>query len=337
MTERLNANDASARARAADMLRTGRLVALPTETVYGLGARADQASAAARIFAAKERPAFDPLIVHLAHAGEASAWAETSHPLFARLAEAFWPGPLTIVLPKRPAIPDLVTSGLATVAIRVPDAAATRDVIAQCGAPIAAPSANLFGHVSPTSARHVLDQLDGRIDAVLDAGPCRVGLESTIVALGDRVRVLRLGGVALEALEACVGPVTRSLTTGDGPEGSDAPEAPGQLSRHYAPARTALRIVSDASPKSERGLLVACGPAPPASEGYAAVWTLDASGDLERAASSLFATLRALDGASVSAVDVLLCAEQGLGRAINDRLRRAAVARAPSGTSDATR
>lgn len=328
-TERLDASVPRDRARAAELLGAGGLVALPTETVYGLGARADDARAASGIFVAKARPAFDPLIVHVASPDAVSAWAETDHPAFALLAEAFWPGPLTLVVPKRASVPDVVTSGLQTVAVRVPASEATRDVLTRCGAPIAAPSANLFGRVSPTSAAHVLDQLEGRIDAVLDAGACAVGVESTIVALGEGIRVLRVGGTTVEALERVVGPVELALQTADGPEGTGAPEAPGQLSRHYAPSAARLRIVDAPRPRADAGLLVASGEAPAGSAGYGQVWALSPTGDLSAAASALFATLRRLDRASVSEVDVLLCAEHGLGRAINDRLRRAAVA--PSG------
>jgi L-threonylcarbamoyladenylate synthase len=333
MTIRLHASLDTDLSRAAEALRDGALVALPTETVYGLGANAWDRRALAEVFAAKGRPAFDPLILHTACRDDARALLSLSAEeaeRFDALAAAFWPGPLTIVGPKIAEVPDLATSGLPTVAVRVPQPSPIRTVIARAGVPIAAPSANRFGRLSPTTADAVLDQLEGRIPYVLDGGAASVGIESTIVSIaGAAVRVLRLGGTPLDAIAAVVGPLHETLTVGDGPSGTAAPQAPGQLTQHYAP-NTPLRVLHDGEPPldegvSSRALLVALGPAPAWASAYGQCVCLSDRGDEREAAARLFATLRSLDRAPfVSALDVLLCAERGLGRAINDRLRRAA-------------
>lgn len=308
-------------AQAADALRRGELVGLPTETVYGLAANALDADAVARVFEAKGRPSFDPLIVHVAEAADADAvFARPLDGAGAALAAAFWPGPLTLVAPRSPAIPDLVTAGLDTVAVRVPAHPLARAVIRAAGVPVAAPSANRFGEVSPTRPEHVVEQLGDAVALVVDGGACEVGVESTIVSVaGPSPVVLRFGGVPVEALEAVVGPVERRLWS------TDRPEAPGQLSRHYA-TRTPLRMVDPASldPSRDAALLVVAGPPPADADRWGAVEALAPDGDLRAAARALFATMRALDAASFARIDVIPCADHGLGRAILDRLRRAA-------------
>jgi L-threonylcarbamoyladenylate synthase len=307
---------------AASILRRGGLVALPTETVYGLGANAFDARAVAKIFAAKERPFFDPLIVHLA---ESSWWPRVVlefPPRAEQLAKTFWPGPLTMVLPKTPMIPDIVTSGLPHVAIRVPDHPLARDVLRLADVPIAAPSANLFGRLSPTTAEHVRQQLGDRVDFIVDGGPCRVGIESTIVQFeGDTVICLRPGGITLEEIESVVGPVRRPV-----PSFSDerSPAAPGMLASHYAP-RTRLRIVDDIPripPSPRMGLLIlqpCLG-----SEHYAQTEILSQAGDLMEAASTFFNALHRLDGANLDLILAVPLPDIGLGISMNDRLRRAA-------------
>ena len=300
---------------------------MPTETVYGLAANALDPVAVARVFEAKERPAFDPLIVHVARAEDASVvFAGPLSGPGARLAERFWPGPLTLVAPRSPQVPDIVTSGLSTVAVRVPAHPVARALIEAAGVPLAAPSANRFGRVSPTRADHVVEQLGNAVALVLDGGPCEVGVESTIVSVaGETPTVLRFGGIALEEIEDTIGPVAvRSHS-------SDRPEAPGQLSRHYA-TKTLLRLLeADAvQPAPDAALLVVSGHAPANAAGYGEVIELSPAGDLRHAAHRLFAAMRALDGASFSRIDVIPCPGHGLGRAIVDRLRRAAVSHEPA-------
>jgi L-threonylcarbamoyladenylate synthase len=332
----LPADDPEAIAEAARLLRSGGLVAFPTETVYGLGANAFDARAVARVFAAKARPSFDPLIVHLADAGDLGRVAADTGPgaaTVSRLAERFWPGPLTLVLPRRPAVPDLVTAGLDTVGVRVPGHPAARALIRAAATPVAAPSANPFGYVSPTRADHVVAQLGDAVDLVLDGGPCRVGVESTILSLAaDPPVILRPGGVTREELEdalgialAVAGPVER-------------PTAPGQLERHYA-TRTPLRILAGpAGPAPEgpaRVGLLAFHRAS-AARGYAAVEVLGPGDDLTAAAAGLFAALRRLDDAGLDLVLAEPCPEEGLGHAIMDRLRRCARPATPPPTRGAT-
>lgn len=307
---------------AAGLIRRGEVVAFPTETVYGLGADATNAIAVAKIFETKERPSFDPLIVHLA-AGEALAGIVESVPDAAReLARRFWPGPLTLVLPKKAVIPDIVTAGLPSVAVRVPDHPVARELIERAGCPIAAPSANRFGGVSPTTAAHVAEQLGERIELILDGGPCRVGLESTIVSfLEAQPSLLRPGGLPLEAIEAVVGPVRLAS---DGA----VPLAPGQLPRHYAPS-TPLLLVASASevPAIDRdraALLLVRPESARVTRGFARVEVLAADGDIHRAAANLFAAMRRLDAAGHTRIYAVAISETGLGRAIMDRLRRAA-------------
>ena len=307
----LLAADQAGLAAAADLLRQGQLVAFPTETVYGLGGDARSDRAVARIFAAKGRPRFNPLIVHVpdvAAAREFGVFDDRAE----RLAAAFWPGPLTLVLPLRSAgLSDLVTAGLASVAIRVPAHPVAQALLRASGGPLAAPSANPSGRVSPTRADHVMAGLAGRIAAVLDGGPCAVGVESTIVGLVGAAELLRSGGVVLEALEAVLGP----LSSG---EPQVRPTAPGQLASHYAP-EAAVRLGAVSVDPGEIGL----GFGPGAFD-----LNLSDSGDLVEAAANLFHMLRQADRlAAGRGIAVAVVPEVGLGRAINDRLRRAAAPR----------
>ncbi|PRX37290.1 L-threonylcarbamoyladenylate synthase [Meinhardsimonia xiamenensis] len=299
---------------AARLIRAGRLVAFPTETVYGLGADATDGRAVAAIFEAKGRPRFNPLIVHVPDI-EAARKIAVFDEAAERLARAFWPGPLTLVLPLRPEarISELVTAGLETVAVRVPAHPVAQALLRAVGRPVAAPSANPSGRVSPTTAEHVLEGLKGRIAAVLDAGPCEVGLESTIVALTPRPMLLRPGGVPAEEIEACLG-----TSLGAPAPAPERPNAPGQLASHYAP-RARLRL--DAREARPGEVLLGFGPV------ERSALNLSPSGDLREAAANLFAFLRQLDAQGAEAIAVSPIPEEGLGRAINDRLRRAAAPR----------
>lgn len=303
-------------ARAAAILQAGGLVALPTETVYGLAGDARSDAAVAAIFAAKGRPRFNPLIVHLPSL-EAAEHLAVVDGRARRLAEAFWPGPLTMVLPLRPGsgLSPLVTSGLSSVAIRVPAHPLARALLAEFGGPLAAPSANPSGRVSPTRAAHVLEGLAGRIDAVLDGGDCAVGVESSIVGLDGPAMLLRPGGVPAEALEEVLGV---ALPIGGSAE---KPNAPGQLASHYAPV-AGVRLDAGAPRPGE--VWIGFGP-----DCAGATLTLSAKGDLAEAAARLFATLREADrlAGPGGAIAVAPVPETGLGRAVNDRLRRAAAPR----------
>jgi L-threonylcarbamoyladenylate synthase len=298
-------------AAAADILRAGGLVGFATETVYGLGGDARDDCAVARIFEAKGRPAFNPLIVHVPDLASAMEYA-VFPPGALAVARAFWPGPLTLVLPLRNGcgLSPLVTAGLASVAVRVPAHPVAVALLRAFGGPLAAPSANPSGRVSPTRAAHVLDGLAGRIEAVLDAGACTVGVESTILGMVDTPVLLRPGGIEAEALEAVLGPLA---TGGD----AQKPSAPGQLASHYAPDAGVRLNVTD--PQADE-VWVGFGP----SEG--ATLTLSPSGDLVEAAANLFHILRAADGRGAK-IAFAPIPETGLGRAINDRLRRAAAPR----------
>ncbi len=315
MTRTLAPDDAGI-AEAAGLLAAGELVAFPTETVYGLGGDARDDRAVAKIYEAKGRPSFNPLIVHLPDLDAVERIAEVG-PKARTLAQAFWPGPLTLVLPLRDGagISPLVTAGLGTVAVRVPAHPLAQQLLRAFGGPLAAPSANPSGRVSPTRAEHVLDGLTGRIAAVLDGGACAVGLESTIVLADPDPVLLRPGGVPVEALAAALG---ESLATG-GDAGK--PTSPGQLVSHYAP-EAALRL--DATEALEGEVLVGFGP-------VAGVLSLSRSGDLVEAAASLFQTLREADhlAGPKGRIAFAPVPERGLGRAINDRLRRAAAPRGP--------
>ncbi len=317
--------DEAGLAEAAALIRAGRLVAFGTETVYGLGCDATQGRAVAGVFAAKGRPHFNPLICHYAEAADAfgHVWAT---PEAEALAAAFWPGPLTLVLRRRVTCPvDLLAgAGLDTLAVRVPAHAAARRLVMLAGVPVAAPSANRSGGVSPTSAAHVLADLGGRIDAVVDCGPASVGLESTVVDLtGARPFLLRPGGVAAEAIEAVLGPVGRGLTPAQA-QATRGLRSPGLLVSHYAPGLP-VRLGAMAAAADEA--LLAFGPAPEA----ALCWNLSAAGDLAEAAARLFGGLRWLDergrAAGLRGIAAMAVPASGLGLAINDRLQRAAAPR----------
>jgi len=326
--------------RAATLLRDGGLVAIPTETVYGLAVRADDPLAVARLFLAKGRPADNPLIVHVAAVGDVASVAREVTPLAQRLLEHFAPGPLTVVLAARDDLPRAVTGGLDTVAVRVPDHPVALELLRRSGVALAAPSANRSSRPSPTRADHVLADLDGLIDAVVDAGPTRVGLESTVVdARGDSWRMLREGGVTREALTAVLGPEAPVAQAGAG--------SPGTRHRHYAPglpvhlarpgdgAALAARLAaSPAGTVAERpavGLVaLGAGPGPAVPGGVVLLAVVE---DAMELAAELFSLLRRTEEAGLAAVVIETVAEAGIGRAVMDRLRRAA--EASGGTIDA--
>lgn len=313
---------------AAAILRAGGLVAFPTETVYGLGADALNPRAVARIFEVKKRPEFDPIIVHVADSKEAGRYGSLDSEAARELIRRFWPGPLTLVVPKSELVPPIVTAGLDTVGIRMPAHQAALALIRTLGRPIAAPSANPFGYVSPTEARHVSEQLGAQVDIILDGGRCPVGIESTVLSLVDPVpRILRAGGVPAEEIAQVVGCVEYA------PHAAGPPRAPGQLQRHYA-TNTPLEIIQrpeDARvPAGERAGLLAFQ-APARRSGWAAVEVLSESGDLREAAANLFGALRRLDRMGLDRILALSLPEEGLGIAIMDRLRRCA-ARPPAGS-----
>lgn len=292
---------------AAKLMQHGSLVAFPTETVYGLGADAKNGRAVAAIFEAKNRPSFNPLIVHVPNLAAAEALVRL--PQTARdIAQAFWPGPLTLVLPVKPgAVSDLVTAGLPTLAIRIPAHPLAQKLLRAANRPIAAPSANPSGAISPTTADHVAAGLNGKIAAILDGGSCEVGLESTIIGFDPSPTLLRPGGLPQEALEAAL---RQPLLAHQ----SDTPNAPGQLASHYAPdAKVQLNVTET------DGTLLGFGP-------MQSTLNLSPSGDLSEAAANLFAYLRRLD-TGTKTIHVAPIPETGLGRAINDRLRRAAAPR----------
>lgn len=308
--------------RAAALLRAGEIVALPTETVYGLAADALNPTALAKVFAAKGRPLVDPLIVHVA---DLAALGTVAHPdpRLALLAR-FWPGPLTVVLRRLPVVPDLVTAGLDTVAIRIPAHPAFRQVLAQVG-PLAAPSANPFGYVSPTLASHVRDSLGERCPWIVDGGPCAHGVESTILDLSDpaRARLLRPGPITREALESVLGAPVEAVARST--PADQAQLAPGMLERHYSP-RTPIRLFARGAepeiPPAHAALLLQSRRAelPPGAEPF----YLSESGDPAEAARALFALLRKLDRRGFEVIVAELADESGVGIALNDRLRRAA-------------
>ncbi len=308
--------DAAAIASAADMLRAGRLVAFPTETVYGLGARAGDPRAVAALYAAKGRPSFNPLIAHvpdLAAAERLGAFSEDA----LTLARKFWPGPLTIVVKARgsEAVCELARAGLDTIAIRVPSHPVARELLAKADFPIVAPSANRSGHVSPTTAQHVADDLAGRIDLILDGDASEGGIESTIIDFsGDKPRLLRSGGIARSEIETITGPLASA--------GKDEVSAPGMMASHYAPR---ARLLLDAREVRPGEALLAFGSVLPDQAGNAGkVLNLSERGDLIEAASRLYAYLRELDASGAEAIAVAPIPGEGLGEAIRDRLARAA-------------
>lgn len=314
--------------RAGEALARGLLVAIPTETVYGLGASAFDVRAVARVFEAKNRPVFDPLIVHVDSLEMVDRVATIPSPRVRALMEGLWPGPLTLILPRREAVPDLVTSGLPTVAVRLPANAIARAVIAAAGLPVAAPSANPFGYLSPTLPEHVARMLGGRVDFIVDGGACPIGVESTILdATKEPFTVLRPGGMALEAIEELAGPVevfNRSVAR---------PTSPGQLPSHYAP-RTPLYLfpsggLAEARPAGRAAALLFEPASLAALErsgraaAFAELRVLAPGGTALEAAAALFAVLHELDGGGFDAICAERLPEAGLGRAVNDRLYKA--------------
>jgi L-threonylcarbamoyladenylate synthase len=323
-TQILPAGEAAV-AAAARSLAAGGLVAFPTETVYGLGADATNPAAIARLYQAKGRPAFNPLIAHVGELSSARQIARFDATALA-LAEAFWPGPLTLVLPKTPdcAVADLATAGLDTVAIRIPAHPVARDILHVFGGPVVAPSANLSGHVSPTTAAHVQSDLAGRIDLIVDGGAVAVGVESTIVGCFLEPMLLRPGGVPRADIERLLG---RALV--QPPEDADSdngqPLAPGMLASHYAP-RTKVRLNAIHLEPGEALLAFGLG-AISGIDAASTVMNLSERGDLAEAAANLFGYLRTLDTKGARTIAVMPVPHDGLGEAINDRLRRAAVGR----------
>lgn len=304
--------------QAARVIRAGGLVAFPTETVYGLGANALDPSAAARIFEAKRRPSFDPLIVHVADREMLLGVVREVPPQAERLIERFWPGPLTLVLPKGPALPRIVTSGLPTVAVRMPAHPVALELIREAGTPIAAPSANPFGYLSPTRAEHVERMLGEAVDLILDGGPTRYGVESTILLLAEKPVVLRHGAIPLEELEGVLGKV--ELRVGE----STRPLVPGQLPQHYAP-RTPIQVARPEDVPRElrkQSGYLAFRDVP---KGFKVVKVLSPTGNLREAAAHLFEALHQLDRLGLPRLYAEPVPEEGLGRAIMDRLRRATV------------
>jgi L-threonylcarbamoyladenylate synthase len=302
-------------------LEEGQLVAIPTETVYGLAANALDVEAVLKIFKTKNRPEFDPLIVHISGYNRLNELVLNIPEPLRQLAEQFWPGPLTLLLPKKSCIPDLVTSGLSTVGIRVPAHPVTQKLLESLNFPLAAPSANPFGYISPTQASHVNDQLGGLIPYILDGGPCGVGLESTIVGMEDgSVVVYRIGGLALSEISRVVGNIkVRDHSTSN-------PKAPGMLKSHYAPGKPFivgnLSDMVHSGKYTNFGILSFCQEFPEVKQEF--VQVLSKAGDPNEAARNLFTAMRTLDTVDVSVILAELLPEEGLGRAINDRLRRAA-------------
>lgn len=304
--------------RAKKLLEAGELVAIPTETVYGLAANAFDAQAALRIFEVKRRPSFDPLIVHTSSLERIGDFVKEVPEVAYKLAEAFWPGPLTLLLQKNEKVPDLVTSGLPRVAVRIPRHALTLQLLQELGFPLAAPSANPFGYISPTTARHVEEQLGEQIPYILDGGPCEVGVESTIIGFeGTKTIIYRLGGMSVEELSPYCSELVRM------PHSSSNPQAPGQLKSHYAPRIPVtvgnLTELLTRYDKNEVAVLSFRDHYPEVRQ-----FILSPAGDLQEAAKNLFKALRELDKMPVKHILAEEVPDYGLGRAINDRLARAA-------------
>ncbi|MCX8491953.1 MAG: L-threonylcarbamoyladenylate synthase [Cyclobacteriaceae bacterium] len=308
--------------KAKSLLKNGELVGIPTETVYGLAGNALNVSAVAKIFQAKDRPFFDPLIIHVADIDAIDAYVEKIPALATKLANTFWPGPLTLVLPRKINIPDLVTSGIDTVGIRCPSHPLTNQLLRELSFPLAAPSANPFGYISPTKASHVNDQLGEKINYILDGGECTVGIESTIIGFENGLpQILRMGGLSVEEIESVAGKITVHLHS------TSNPKAPGQLQSHYSPKK---KLVLDDLKKwvttygSDRvGVLAFKELQNQIEPGHQRV--LSPTGDLTEAAQNLFSYLRQLDQLNIQVIVAEEVPEVGLGRAINDRLRRASV------------
>jgi L-threonylcarbamoyladenylate synthase len=321
-----------ATSKAAAVLAAGGLVAFPTETVYGLGADATNDSSVAKLYAAKERPSFNPLIAHVADLAAARRLAQFDAEAL-KLAEAFWPGPLTLVLPKLHgcSVGQLATAGLDTIAVRVPNHLVARDILAAFGKPVVAPSANRSGRVSPTSARHVQADLAGRIALIVDDGASPLGLESTILACVGRTALLRPGALPRATVERHLGREIDIAIAADAAGGEGHPIAPGMLASHYAP-RAALRMNAVTVAPGEA--LLAFGPTLPHDAGNArTILNLSGRGELVEAAANLFNYLRLLDGSGISSIAVMPIPDEELGEAINDRLRHAAAPRHPRGAT----
>ena len=304
---------------AVKLLREGQVIGMPTETVYGLAADGLNAAALARIFEIKERPLFDPLILHVVSAKEAFQLVENVPEIARKLADRFWPGPLTLVLPKKEIVPDLATSGLPNVALRVPDHPGTLALLRSFGRPVAAPSANKFGRISPTDAHAVYAELGDTVPLIIDGGPCAVGLESTVIDLsGEKPLLLRAGGIPLEEIEAITGPIERATPV------DDNPKAPGQLKHHYAP-RKSLKLVPDVAEIPSRPDIGWLAFGAHSADFPGVTEYLSATGDLREAAANLFRSLRKLDdNPRVTTLYAVPLPERGLGLAINERLERAA-------------
>lgn len=307
--------------KAKEYLEKDELVAIPTETVYGLAANALNPTAVAKIFEVKERPTFDPLIVHTHSMDKVYDFVTNIHPTLLKLAETFWPGPLTLLLPKKIIIPNLVTSGLDRVGVRIPNHPLTLKLLAQLNFPLAAPSANPFGYISPTTAKHVENQLGTKIPYILDGGNCAVGLESTIVGEENgEVIIYRLGGLSINEIEFIVGKVSIELNQ------SSNPKAPGQLKSHYAPKKPVY--IGDLNELQAKYFDKKIGAIVFGNEtnlhATALVKNLSVTKNFQEAAINLFSFLRELDEADVDIIITELLPPQGLGLAINDRLKRAA-------------
>lgn len=308
---------------AADLLVQGKLVAIPTETVYGLAANALDAGAVTKVFIAKNRPQFNPLIVHCASAEQALSFAQNIPQEAKELAEKYWPGPLTLILRKKDIIPDIVTAGHEWVGLRVPQHPITLELLSTINFPLAAPSANPSGYVSPTTAEHVAEGLNGKIDYILNGGPCKVGVESTIISFSTNPpTLLRHGGIPLEKIKTVIPQLQISQQ-----EQEDAPISPGQLASHYAPGKKVYLGNVHALANKFSGQNIGCISLntllPEIPEEHQIL--LSPSGSLEEAAQHIFASLRKLDALPVDLIIAELMPDEGLGRAINDRLRRAAV------------
>lgn len=309
--------------RAANFLKDGKLVGIPTETVYGLAANALNPEAVALIFETKNRPSFDPLIMHVSSLDQVKNYTENFPIQLQKLGAKFWPGPLTLLLTRKKKIPDLVTSGLDRVAIRVPDHPLTLELLSKLDFPLAAPSANPFGYISPTTAAHVEAQLGTKISYIIDGGPCKVGLESTIVGVeGSEIVIYRLGGLEIAEIESVVGKVKIKNHS------SSNPQSPGLLETHYAPAKPfvlgKLDLLIEDYKRREVDFAILSFKRKQAHVADQKQIFLSENGDLKQAASNLFASLRLLDETDAKVILAELMPEIGLGRAINDRLKRAA-------------
>lgn len=306
--------------KAKELLQKAQLVAIPTETVYGLGANALDTTAVLKVFEVKQRPFFDPLIIHVSGMEEALIYAEMKDARLVKLAKKFWPGPLTLLLPKKNNVPDIVTSGLSQVAVRVPKHSLTLELLKQVNFPIAAPSANPFGYVSPTEPEHVNKQLGDKLDYILDGGKCDVGIESTIIGIeDDEICVYRLGGLAIEEIEKEIGKVSLRLNN------SSDPKAPGQLKNHYAPSKPLYIGDLDqlAEKFKDKKVAAICYGKTAIDKNNITLFNLSSRENLEEAAINLFSYLREAGEGDFDVIIAQMLPDEGLGRAINDRLRRA--------------